>query len=62
MLNKIVEYKLPNYSDPEGCSVTVSIIASSYTNFVLAGNIIIFNPINYSEVGMHLITVTLTDL
>ena len=47
MLNKISEYELPAFNDPEGCSVTPSL--NSIIGFVkFSDNKIIFSPKDYT--------------
>jgi hypothetical protein len=47
MLNKISEYELPAFNDPEGCSVTPSL--NPNIGFVkFSGNKIIFSPEQYT--------------
>jgi hypothetical protein len=61
MLNKVSEYKLPAYEDPEGCSVTVS-LNPPYPYVKISGDKIIFEPKDYNDVGVHSLDVILTDL
>jgi hypothetical protein len=60
MLNKISEYKLPAYEDPEGCSVTVS-LDPTYPYLKISADKLIFEPKNYIDVGVHSLDVILTD-
>jgi hypothetical protein len=61
-LNSVLNYTLPAFSDPEGCSVTATLSTSAISSFVtLSSNTIKFAPTQYSQVGLTSITVTLTD-
>lgn len=62
ILNTILAYTLPAFSDPEGSPVVVSYLPTILSSFVtVQGNQIVFSPKQLYQVGDFDIMVILTD-
>ena len=59
-MNSVITYNLPAYSDLEGNPVFLALLPT--LSFVsLAGNSIIISPVSFSDVGIHTMSLTLSD-